>query len=267
MSMATMVMIAGRRRDERGRYMDGDEGAEMRRGNNQYTRERRGEMDDGSRMDGEMAYNRRNEMAYSRGGGNRGEMDGRENRDRPDMRRGMAGEGWVVWDNAEGREPAWEPPERYGSPRGRGEDNITDMRQYGRRYSPGMHMDKGEEPKRKIGFERGESEGGGEHLTRDMAEEWVASMKGADGSKGGRWKLSEIKQYAQNFGVSGEQKVIEFYAIINAMAADYGKVAKKFGVDKVDFYAELAKAWLEDKDAVPGKAMAYYEYIVKKDEE
>jgi hypothetical protein len=47
------------------------------------------------------------------------------------------------------------------------------------------------------------------------------------------------------------------------MASDYGKVAKKYGVDKADFYADLAKAWLDDKDAVPGKAMIYYDCIVQ----
>lgn len=276
MSMATMVMIAGRKRDSRGRYMDGDDGAEMRQGNNQYTRERRGEMNDGERMGGHgpmgggMTYNRHmggDEMRY---------RDGRRNEDRPDMRDrpdmqdrpGMRGEGWVTWDSAD-RQPAWEPPHRYGSPDGGERSNITDMRQYGRRYSPGMMMGgggEGQHQQRQIGFHQS-SEGQGEHLTKEMAERWVGQMKGADGSMGGRWKYNEIRQYAQNFGITGEHKVIEFFAIINAMASDYGKVAKKFGVDKVDFYAELAKAWLDDKDAIPGKAMMYYDCIVRKDDE
>lgn len=45
--------------------------------------------------------------------------------------------------------------------------------------------------------------------------------------------------------------------------SDYCAVAKKHGVNNVDFYADLAKAWLHDKDAVKDKAAAYYEYIVK----
>lgn len=235
------VNQARRRRDERGRYMDGGNGMEMRseRGNNQYTRERRG-MDDTP------------DMRYH---------GPRRQEDRPDM----GGEGYFIWDNAS--TPAWEPPQRYGAPNGRGEDNIIDMRQYGRRYSPGMTMGGGQQQsqqRRQIGFQHNEDQG--EQLTKEIAERWVAGMKGADGSKGGRWKYNEIRQFAQNFGITGEHKVIEFFAIINAMASDYGKVAKKFGVDKVDFYAELAKAWMDDEDAVPGKAMAYYDCIVRKDE-
>lgn len=267
MSMATMVMIAGRKRDSRGRYMDGDDGAEMRseRGNNQYTRERRNDtgdhrMPDMHYMGDDMRYreDRRQEDRP-------GTMDRPDMRDRPDMqdRPGMRGEGWVTWDSAD-RQPAWEPPHRYGSPDSGERSNITDMRQYGRRYSPGMAMGGGGEKQRQIGFHQGED---GEHLTREQAEEWVASMKSADGSHGGRWKWNEIRQYAQNFGISGEQKVVDFYAIINAMASDYGKVAKKFGVDKADFYAELAKAFMDDADANPGKVMTYYECIVRKDDE
>lgn len=121
-----------------------------------------------------------------------------------------------------------------------------DVRQDGHRYAPGTAA-------------RG-------HLTKEQAEHWVRHMRNADGSMGGRWTFPEIKQYAQNFGITGENRVIEFYAVINAMASDYGKVAKKFGVDKAEFYAEMAKAWMDDDDAVPGKAMAYYEYIVEKDD-
>lgn len=98
------------------------------------------------------------------------------------------------------------------------------------------------------------------HLTREQAEHWVQNMHSSD-HHGGKWKFDEIKQYAQNYGVTGEQKVIDFFAIMNAMYSDYHKVARKFGVDKTDFYAELAKAFLDDDDAVEGKARVYYECI------
>lgn len=248
---------ARRRRDDRGRYMGGDDGAEMRsdHGNNQYTRERRNDMGD----------HRMADMRYM-GDDMRRHEDRPDMRDRPDVRREMGGEGYVIWDNH--REPAWQPPERYGAPEHRGEGNITDMRQYGRRYSPGMTIGSGEKQhqQRQIGFHQN-SDDQGEHLTKEQAEHWVEQMHGADGSHGGRWTWNEIRQYAANFGISGEQKMIEFYAIINAMASDYGKVAKKYGVDKADFYADLAKAWLDDKDAVSGKAMIYYDCIVKKEDD
>ena len=50
---------------------------------------------------------------------------------------------------------------------------------------------------------------------------------------------------------------------MNAMYSDYCKVAKRYGVDRPEFFAEMAKAWLEDKDAVPNKAAMYYDCIVK----
>ena len=53
---------------------------------------------------------------------------------------------------------------------------------------------------------------------------------------------------------------------MNMLASDYYKVAEKFSVLEDDFFFCMAKAFLEDKDAVPNKVGAYYEYIVKKDE-
>jgi hypothetical protein len=40
-------------------------------------------------------------------------------------------------------------------------------------------------------------------------------------------------------------------------------VARKFGVDRDEFYACMAKAWLEDADAVPDKAAQYYAHVVR----
>lgn len=50
---------------------------------------------------------------------------------------------------------------------------------------------------------------------------------------------------------------------MNVMYAGYHKVAKKFGVDKANFYACLAKAFIEDPDAVEDKTAAYIEYCTK----
>ena len=50
---------------------------------------------------------------------------------------------------------------------------------------------------------------------------------------------------------------------MNAMHADYFKVAKMFVVDNIDFYAAMAKAWLCDDDAVEDKARQYWEHVAK----
>ena len=56
----------------------------------------------------------------------------------------------------------------------------------------------------------------------------------------------------------------EWYAIMNAMHAGYFKAAKMFGVDNIDFYAAMAKAWLCDDDAVEDKARQYWEHVAKR---
>ena len=53
--------------------------------------------------------------------------------------------------------------------------------------------------------------------------------------------------------------------MMNAMYSDYCEVAKKYGVDQTDFYADMAKAWMNDKDAKKNKSALYYECVVEKD--
>lgn len=143
-----------------------------------------------------------------------------------------------------------------------GED---DMRHYGRRYNPDR-MNMGHSPHHSPMM--GNSEGwDDEHLTREEAEKWVRGMQSEDGKVGARWPYQEIKQYAGNFGIQGEEKVVEFFVVMNALYTDYCKVAKKYGVDKVDFWADLAKAFMTDKDAGEGKVKKYYECIAKHDDE
>lgn len=44
---------------------------------------------------------------------------------------------------------------------------------------------------------------------------------------------------------------------------DIRRIAKKFNANTAEFYAELAKAWMDDKDAVPDKTAVYLDCIVK----
>ncbi len=101
-------------------------------------------------------------------------------------------------------------------------------------------------------------------LTREMAEEWVDMMEGE--SEGETWSFEEIKEIAKKHGMPDqEQKIVELYAVMNMLASDYYKVAEKFDVLNDDFFACMAKAFINDEDAVPNKVAAYYQYIVKKD--
>ena len=94
------------------------------------------------------------------------------------------------------------------------------------------------------------------------AMEWVQSMHNEDGSKSPHWTMDQVKQVMKQKSIDLEPA--ELFAIMNAIYADYDPVFKKHGVSNIDMYVDMSKAWLKDKDAVPNKAMAYYECIVKR---
>lgn len=106
-----------------------------------------------------------------------------------------------------------------------------------------------------------------DEMTRETAEKWVASMRNEDPEKpmGGKWSADEIRPLAQKNNVPTEGPAFwEFFAMVNAMYSDYSEVAKKFGVKSPDFFACMAKAWMNDKDAKDDKTEIYYRDIVKK---
>ena len=90
---------------------------------------------------------------------------------------------------------------------------------------------------------------------------WVEKMKGADGTTGAKYKPEQAEQ--MRTAHCPECKKWEFYVAVNMMYADYCAVAKKLGVDKPDFYAHMAKAFLCDEDAGEHKLEKYMETIPK----
>lgn len=98
-------------------------------------------------------------------------------------------------------------------------------------------------------------------LTKTDAEKWIGEMVNADGSYGQHWPMEQttIILRQKNYNCDAD----EFYAVINAMWSDYCKVAQKYGVDNVDFWADMAMAFLDDKDAEAEKAGRYFKHIVK----
>lgn len=107
-----------------------------------------------------------------------------------------------------------------------------------------------------IGFHEEPEEG----MPWEVAQEWVHSMEFPEG--GPKWKFEQVESLLQKHKV--DCNPVEMWAVMNALYSDYGKVFRKFGVDSVNLYMELAKAWIEDEDAVEDKAMVYYECIVAK---
>lgn len=97
-------------------------------------------------------------------------------------------------------------------------------------------------------------------------DKWMESMEGADGSSGPMWTEDETTALAKKIGVNFDKfSKKEFQVATNAMYSDYCEVLEKYGINKPEVYASLAKAFLEDEDSIKGgeKLSAYYEYIVE----
>lgn len=99
-------------------------------------------------------------------------------------------------------------------------------------------------------------------FTKDMADMWMKGMTNEDGSKGPHWTIEQTKQLQAQKHVDCDP--IEFWAAMNMIYSDYFKAAKKFGVgNNIDFYVDMAKAFLDDKDAREDKIGRYFAYIVQ----
>lgn len=105
---------------------------------------------------------------------------------------------------------------------------------------------------------------GGEvpQLTREKAEQWVRSMQNANGTRGQNWNMEQARHIMSRYGFQCDP--LEFYVALNMMKSDYSKVAAQLGVDKEEFYAAMAKAFLMDEDAHKDKLARYWQYVVKK---
>lgn len=105
-------------------------------------------------------------------------------------------------------------------------------------------------------------------ISESTAKKWVSYMKNEDGTVGEHWTMEQTTAVGEQHGVMwSEVSKCVWYATLNMMYSDYCKVAKKYGVDSVDFYIDMAKAFLFDEDSVPPeeKITEYYYHIVDKD--
>lgn len=163
-------------------------------------------------------------------------------------------------------EPTFEGTEFYGEPR------SEYYGAYGNRYDGGarrvigftqatQHMNKGSGGSmERMGGMSDEDEL--PKMDMEMAEEWTKMMRNDDGSKGAHWNMEKTSAILKQRGYKHTQA--EWYAVMNAMYSDFYGVAKKFGLaGNPEFFADLANAWLNDKDAVEEKASAYFCCVVK----
>ena len=96
-------------------------------------------------------------------------------------------------------------------------------------------------------------------LTKEDAISWMYNMKNEDGSYGAHWEIEQTRPFMAPRGITCE--AWEWAAVMNMMYSDYCKAARKNSVDRPEFYADLAAAFLEDKDAPEDKAGRYYHSI------
>lgn len=108
----------------------------------------------------------------------------------------------------------------------------------------------------------GHAKGGEMVLTEEMADEWMHGLHNEDGTKGPHWTKEQVKQVMAQKGIKADS--IHFWAAMNASYSDLCAIAKKHGVNTVDFYTDYSVAfWLQDKDAVEDKLCAYFLNVVK----
>lgn len=99
-------------------------------------------------------------------------------------------------------------------------------------------------------------------LTEANAKDWLSRMENADGSTGPHWTPEETEIVKNQRGIQWDS--LEFNLAMNMIYSDYSEVFKDYGVrDKIFLYADMAYAFLSDKDAQPEKLARYYNYIVK----
>lgn len=121
-------------------------------------------------------------------------------------------------------------------------DYEEDMRGR-RRNSRGQYMS----DRRGRGMDYGDDMEG--KLSKHEMKDWEKNLENADGSKGAHFDKEQIDQTAMQMGIDPKEFGEGVLCMtVNMMYSDYCGVAKKFGVDRLDYYIELAKAFLKDKD-------------------
>lgn len=103
-------------------------------------------------------------------------------------------------------------------------------------------------------------------FTEEMAHEWAKGMENEDGTMGAHWTMEQTTAVAEQMGVEFEHITPYcFWITMSMMYSDYCKTAQKHGVDRADFYADLACDFLFDVDSVSPteKLYWYFEKIAK----
>lgn len=89
-------------------------------------------------------------------------------------------------------------------------------------------------------------------------DSWMHKLQNEDGTDGAHWSVTETNAIPHAYSD------VCWNATMNMMYSDYCGVARSHNVDNVDFYADMSRAFLDDKDAGDNKLAKYYRSIVAK---
>lgn len=100
-------------------------------------------------------------------------------------------------------------------------------------------------------------------FTEADAKRWTEHMENSDGSMGAHWTLEQTTAVANSIGVHVDPWV--WFAALNMEYSDNFEVAQKYGLDRPEYYADLARAFLFDEDGggPEPKIAGYYHGIVE----
>lgn len=103
-------------------------------------------------------------------------------------------------------------------------------------------------------------------LTKSDMHRWKLMMENEDGTRGPHYDMQQIMSVAHKIGVRFDEfSEKEFCMAVNMMYSDYCKMAKNYvSSDKeLMFFAELAKAFLDDEDGPePSEKLALYFHCI-----
>ena len=212
---------------------------------------------------------------YGIGGRDYGE-DYARGRDRADYNSGYAdGYDRAKEDMARGRSDRGEDYGDYARGGDRGEDYARGRRDYEDGFKDGYD-------RAMRGGDRNSGMGGTDmasyndyaskpkHFSHKDIETWKSMMRNEDGTRGVHFRGEQVKHACEKAGIDCEEFGEDIFCLaMNMMYSDYCKVAKKYGVDTPEYYADLAKAFLRDKDfdgKPEEKLYLYYKAIVEQDD-
>ena len=98
----------------------------------------------------------------------------------------------------------------------------------------------------------------GKVLTKDMAEEWVKSMKPM-----AKWDYNTTSAVKKQYGINDIDDTC-FYVVMNMLYSDMSNLLGNGDTpESLNNYIEATKDWLHDEDVSKNKLYDYWKYVVK----